>query len=95
MDLYIFHLFRSEELCCSRTLYGHTARVWDARLLCNCIVSIGEDVTCRVWDLQGHCREVVKGHKGRSIWSMAVDHKGQVIVSDLVVELSLDVCTCV
>ena len=68
---------------CSLTLYGHTARVWDARLLSNCIVSIGEDVTCRVWDLQGHSLQVVKGHKGRSIWSLAIDHERQVVVSPL------------
>ena len=73
--------FRSEELCCSLVLYGHTARVWDARLLSDCIVSIGEDATCRVWDLNGQCKEVVRGHKGRSIWSMAVDDRQQVIVS--------------
>lgn len=73
-------LFRSKELCCSLVLYGHTARVWDARLLTDCIVSIGEDATCRVWDLNGQCKEVVRGHKGRSIWSMAIDNKQQVIV---------------
>lgn len=68
-------------MCCSRILYGHSARVWDARLLSDCIVSIGEDATCRVWDLQGQCQEVVEGHKGRSIWSMAVDSGRQVVVS--------------
>ncbi len=73
--------FRSEELCCSLVLYGHTARVWDARLLSECIVSIGEDATCRVWSLNGQCKEVVRGHKGRSIWSMAIDERQQVIVS--------------
>ena len=40
-------------------------------------------MTCRVWDLQGQCQEVVKGHKGRSIWSMAINHAGQVVVSPL------------
>jgi WD40 repeat protein len=73
--------FRSEELCCSLVLYGHCARVWDARLLLDCIVSIGEDATCRVWNLNGQCKEIVRGHKGRSIWSMAIDERQQVIVS--------------
>lgn len=73
---------RNEEIGCSLTLYGHTARVWDARLLSDCIVSIGEDATCRVWTLEGQCLEVVGGHKGRSIWSLAVDCERQVVVSD-------------
>ena len=76
-----FIAYRKEEIGCSLTLYGHTARVWDARLLSDCIVSIGEDATCRVWGLQGQCLEVVGGHKGRSIWSMAVDCERQVVVS--------------
>ena len=60
-------------------------------MLSDCIVSVGEDATCRVWDLQGQCLEVVKGHKGRSIWSMAVDRDRQVVVS--VVDWCLHVCS--
>lgn len=62
-------------------LYGHTARVWDARLLARYIVSIGEDATCRVWNYNGKCLSVIRGHQGRSIWSMAVDSEQQIVVS--------------
>ena len=54
-------------------LYGHTARVWEARFLPGCIVSVGEDATCRVWNYEGQAMNVFTGHKGKSIWSMAVD----------------------
>ena len=62
-------------------LYGHTARVWDGRMLGNGVVSIGEDATCRVWDSRGQCVRVVEGHRGRSIWSMAVDEDSGLVVS--------------
>lgn len=61
-------------------LYGHTARVWDSRLLPDCVVSIGEDATCRVWGYGGECVQVVEGHRGRSIWSMAVDESSGMVV---------------
>lgn len=65
---------------CSLLLYGHTARVWDGQLLDNCVISIGEDATCRVWDYDGQCVRVVDGHKGRNIWSMAVDETTGLVV---------------
>lgn len=65
---------------CSLVLYGHTARVWDGRLVCDGVVSIGEDASCRVWDQQGQCVRVVEGHRGRSIWSMTVDEDSGLVV---------------
>lgn len=61
-------------------LYGHTARVWDSRLLPDCVISVGEDATCRVWGYGGECLQVVEGHRGRSIWSMAVDESSGLVV---------------
>ena len=43
--------------------YGHAARVWDAKLLETCFVSIGEDLVCNVWNYDGN---VIKTHKGHS-----------------------------
>ena len=76
----IFINSRAEHCICSLVLYGHTARVWDARLLPNMIVSIGEDATCRLWNYNGQCLHVVEGHKGRSIWSMAIDMDKKLVV---------------
>ena len=71
---------RAEQCSCALVLYGHTARVWDARLLPGCVVSIGEDTTCRVWDLRGQRVDTVEGHQGRSIWSLAVDAENSLVV---------------
>ena len=39
--------------------------MWDARLLTGCIVSIGEDAKCRVWECEGGwCVPVEEGHRG-------------------------------
>ena len=45
-------------------VYGHTARVWDARLLETCFVSIGEDLMCNVWSYDGNIVKMYKGHTG-------------------------------
>ena len=74
-------LSSAEQSECNLVLYGHTARVWDARLLPEVIVSIGEDATCRLWDYSGRAVGEVKGHKGRSIWSLAVDSGNKLVVS--------------
>ena len=50
-------------------LYGHTARVWDARYLGNNLVSIGEDSTCCIWNAEGRVIQRLKGHRVR-IWNM-------------------------
>ncbi|XP_052770439.1 WD repeat-containing protein 6-like [Mya arenaria] len=52
------------------TLYGHSARVWDGKLLDDCIVSVGEDSTLCVWSYEGQIIQKLKGHKGKSIWSL-------------------------
>ena len=74
---------RGKVTSCSLVLYGHTARVWDARLmLCDSVISIGEDASCRVWDREGRCVKIVEGHRGRNIWSMAVDQDSGLVVSE-------------
>ena len=63
--------------------------MWDGRLLHDRVISIGEDATCRVWDYEGRCVQVMEGHRGRSIWSMAVDENtGLVVMSDQMYILS-------
>lgn len=54
-------------------VYAHASRVWDARLLPQTIVSIGEDAVCCISDRRDGCvlhRHV--GHSGQNIWSMGI-----------------------
>ncbi|XP_071154129.1 tRNA (34-2'-O)-methyltransferase regulator WDR6-like [Mytilus edulis] len=62
-------------------LYGHSARVWDINLLSNVMISIGEDSLCCVWNYNGEVIQKFKGHKGKSIWSLAADKKEQFFVT--------------
>ena len=49
---------------CLQVLYGHVARVWDAKFLHQFIVSIGEDATCIIWDKTSNLIKKFKGHQG-------------------------------
>ncbi|XP_033756154.1 LOW QUALITY PROTEIN: WD repeat-containing protein 6-like [Pecten maximus] len=73
-----WHHCQSTELF---VLYGHSARVWDVKILTSTIVSVGEDSTCCVWDNQGKITQRFKGHKGKSIWSLAVEDTGKFAVT--------------
>ncbi|XP_029457114.1 WD repeat-containing protein 6 [Rhinatrema bivittatum] len=57
---------------CRLVLYGHQSRVWSVKLLSDCIISIGEDSACIVWNYTGDIMHHFKGHKGRSIRAMSV-----------------------
>ncbi len=66
-------------------LSGHSARVWGAKHLPGGgVVSIGEDTTCRVWERGvanvGVVSRVLAGHKGRSVWSMALNKDSSKVV---------------
>ncbi|KAI9017288.1 WD40-repeat-containing domain protein [Gaertneriomyces semiglobifer] len=67
------------------TLFGHAARVWNAKFVPNSpnlLVSIGEDCTCRLWDINTReCIRVYEGHEGKNIWSVDVDPVGQRIIT--------------
>ncbi|KAK7481281.1 hypothetical protein BaRGS_00027541 [Batillaria attramentaria] len=63
------------------TLYGHSARVWDVVLLSDRLVSVGEDACCVVWDYGGQVLQRCKGHKGRSIWSLAASEDESFVVT--------------
>lgn len=65
-------LWSIQDETCMRVLYGHTARVWDARYCDTGIVSVGEDSVCLVWNLDGQVVKKYSGHKGKSIWSLDV-----------------------
>jgi len=72
------------------TGYGHAARVWDSAFTslnsigqdskCDGIVSVGEDSTIRIWEVNGGQQvATLKGHGCQSIWNVASDHCGTVI----------------
>ncbi|GAX79841.1 hypothetical protein CEUSTIGMA_g7281.t1 [Chlamydomonas eustigma] len=55
------------------TLWGHTARVWDGVLQGSLMITGSEDCTARVWNWRTRqCLAVLKGHKGRGIWKLAL-----------------------
>jgi WD40 repeat protein len=63
----------------SLVLWGHTGRLWDCAYLgpdCNYIMSVSEDCSYRIWDIEdggGRCvTHVGIGHRGRGIWQCAV-----------------------
>ena len=59
---------------CLQILYGHKARVWDAILLGDVIISIGEDATCIVWDKESSIIKKFKGHKGKYFSTKLLSH---------------------
>ncbi|XP_059175378.1 WD repeat-containing protein 6-like [Physella acuta] len=62
-------------------LYGHSARVWKVVLMDNYFVSVGEDATCFVWNYSGNVMSTLKGHKGKSIWSLAVTEDEKFVIT--------------
>ncbi|KAK7109625.1 tRNA (34-2'-O)-methyltransferase regulator WDR6-like [Littorina saxatilis] len=63
------------------TVFGHSGRVWDVVLLTDLFVSIGEDAHCIVWSYAGDILHKHKGHKGRSIWSLAASEDETFVVT--------------
>lgn len=78
-------LWSIQDETCMRVLYGHTARVWDARYCDTGIVSVGEDSVCLVWNLDGQVVKKYSGHKGK----VAKSYKKILMVKFLVLHNSL------
>ncbi|KAJ3413572.1 WD repeat-containing protein 6 [Chytridiales sp. JEL 0842] len=68
-------------------LIGHNSRIWDCQFTPNTIgndwvVSVSEDCTCRVWNLEsGSCVQVWKGHEGKSVWALDLHPNGNVVAT--------------
>ncbi|KAI9094362.1 WD40-repeat-containing domain protein [Phlyctochytrium arcticum] len=64
-------------------LYGHTARIWDCKIIGNDrVISVSEDSSCRVWDLESEeCVACWEGHEGRNVWSVDVDPAQKLVVT--------------
>ncbi|XP_054834503.1 WD repeat-containing protein 6 [Eublepharis macularius] len=61
-----------DHIPCLLVCYGHQSRVWSVQLLNDCIISIGEDSACLVWNYQGEIVRSFKGHTGRGLRTVAV-----------------------
>lgn len=59
------------DLCAEKIMVGHGARVWRVRFHHDTIISAAEDSTVRLWDLQGVCQNILRGHRGLNIWAVA------------------------
>eukprot|EP00794_Sanderia_malayensis_P005575 gene5575-6264_t len=70
-----------DDSTCLHVFYGHKARVWTVAFFSNHFVSIGEDATCILWTIDGSIAKKFKGHRGKSIWSLAVDEESQRIAT--------------
>nr|XP_023403508.1 WD repeat-containing protein 6 isoform X1 [Loxodonta africana] len=51
--------------------FGHSARVWQVKLLENYLISAGEDCVCLVWSHEGEILQAFRGHQGRGIRALA------------------------
>ncbi|XP_007953502.1 WD repeat-containing protein 6 [Orycteropus afer afer] len=51
--------------------FGHSARVWQVKLLENYLISAGEDCVCLVWSHEGEILQAFRGHQGRGIRAVA------------------------
>ncbi|KAJ3146007.1 WD repeat-containing protein 6 [Geranomyces variabilis] len=69
---------KSQHIC----LYGHASRVWDCKIVGKLVVSVAEDSTCRVWDLDSsECIACWEGHAGKNVWSVDIDPLANVVAS--------------
>ncbi|XP_069873826.1 tRNA (34-2'-O)-methyltransferase regulator WDR6 [Dipodomys merriami] len=55
--------------------FGHSARVWQVRLLENYLISAGEDCVCLVWSHEGEILQAFRGHQGRGIRAIAAHER--------------------
>ncbi|XP_078668527.1 tRNA (34-2'-O)-methyltransferase regulator WDR6-like [Branchiostoma floridae x Branchiostoma belcheri] len=62
-------------------VYGHGSRVWDVQLTQDYIISVGEDAQCIVWNMHGEIVKAFRGHRGNSIWSLAVSKQLQLVAT--------------
>lgn len=55
--------------------FGHSARVWQVKLLDNYLISAGEDCVCLVWSHEGEILQAFRGHRGRGIRAIATHER--------------------
>ncbi|GBG78411.1 hypothetical protein CBR_g26439 [Chara braunii] len=62
-------------------LYGHTARLWDAFVTPEVLVTASEDCSCRVWTVNGDHLATIRGHIGRGIWRCIYDPHSKLLIT--------------
>uniref|UniRef100_A0A8C4LYQ0 tRNA (34-2'-O)-methyltransferase regulator WDR6 n=1 Tax=Equus asinus TaxID=9793 RepID=A0A8C4LYQ0_EQUAS len=55
--------------------FGHSARVWQVKLLEDYLISAGEDCVCLVWSHEGEILQAFRGHQGRGIRAIAAHER--------------------
>lgn len=61
--------------------FGHSARVWQVKLLENYLISAGEDCVCLVWSHVGEILQAFRGHQGRGIRAIAAHEKQSWVIT--------------
>lgn len=63
-------------------LFGHTARVWDLKIVRDRVISVSEDSTCRVWDWKNpECIACWEGHSGKNVWCVDVSPTASIVAT--------------
>ncbi|KOC68853.1 WD repeat-containing protein 6 [Habropoda laboriosa] len=62
--------WRQANIKLSRTIFGHTARVWKAIIRNEILITIGEDSLMCTWSLDGKLLNKICAHHGAAIWSI-------------------------
>nr|XP_033338866.1 WD repeat-containing protein 6 isoform X1 [Megalopta genalis]XP_033338867.1 WD repeat-containing protein 6 isoform X1 [Megalopta genalis] len=62
--------WKNAKIMLTRTIFGHTARVWKCIINNDTLITIGEDSLMCVWSLNGKLLNKICAHHGAAIWSI-------------------------
>ncbi|XP_031827082.1 tRNA (34-2'-O)-methyltransferase regulator WDR6 isoform X2 [Nomia melanderi] len=63
----------------TRTMFGHTARVWRSIIRNGTVITIGEDSLICMWSLEGELLNKICAHHGAAIWSIDISDDNKYI----------------
>ena len=76
-----------DDWICRDMLLGHESTVWDLKWIGDNIVSVSDDLTMRLWEIEGdgkwHLSKTISGLHSRSIYSVDVSERFVVSVWDI------------
>ncbi|XP_076278928.1 trafficking protein particle complex subunit 31 isoform X2 [Lasioglossum baleicum] len=62
--------WREAKITLTRTMFGHTARIWRSIIRNETLITIGEDSLMCIWSLNGKLLHKICAHHGAAIWSI-------------------------